>query len=104
VVEAIDRVRGGHGMAVVSKPFSETQRLGLVCLADRYRLARDDEDPDALLLAGPNESGGFVRFAPRPERIPRGPSFAPRVADALACADRALGLGLGPLEPARAAR
>ena len=104
VVEAVDRVRGGSGMAVVSKRFEATQRLGLVYEADRYRLAREDEDPDAALFAGPNESGGSVRFAPLPDRITRGPSFAPRVAAALACADRALDLGLGALEPARAAR
>jgi hypothetical protein len=103
-VEAIDRVRGGHGMAVVARRFEETQRLGLVYEADRYRLARDGEDADASLVAGPNVSGGFVRFAPIAERVPRGPSFAPRVACALECADRALDLGLGALEPARAAR
>ncbi len=104
VVEAIDRVRGGSGMAIVPRRFEATQRLGLVFEADRYRLAREGEDADGALFTGPNESGGFLRFVPVGERIPRGPSFAPRVADALACADHALDLAIGTLEPARAAR
>ena len=55
-------------------------------------------------LAGEGDGGRFVVYLPDPARVERGPSFAPRVARALAWADREQSLGIGPLEPAAAMR
>ena len=65
-----------------------------------HRFAAEGETPDAQLLHGPSVTGSFMRYQPDPERCPIGPSLAPRVVDAFALADRELGTGLGPLEPA----
>jgi hypothetical protein len=68
-----------------------------------YRVAGRGEQPDGALVAGPSDAGGFVSFRPRADRVPRGASFAPRMAAALRLADAELGTGLGTLDPARSA-
>ena len=69
-----------------------------------YRRSEPGEEPDAIVLAGPSNVGGFVRFELAAGRAPAGPPLAPLVAAGMAWADRELDLGIGPLAPAREAR
>jgi hypothetical protein len=64
------------------------------------RAATDGEVADGSLLLGPGPMGGFVRLTFDPARTPVGPSIAPRAAAGFTWADRELGTGFGPLEPA----
>jgi hypothetical protein len=50
-------------------------------------------------MRGPSVVGGFVRVNFEPDRVPVGPSIAPRVVDAFAYADEAFSAGIGPLTP-----
>lgn len=100
VLEGSDRQRAGAGWIDVPTSFDETCEHALVAEGDRYRRARDGEEHDGLFVIGPGGRGGFVRFAPDAQRTPAGPSLAPRVCRAFAWADRELGTGIGPVEPA----
>jgi hypothetical protein len=99
-----DAKRIGGGWRVVSERFSETRALELVEREGGYRLAADGEAKHADLMLGPSDVGGFVRFTPVPERVPVGPSFAPRVASAFAFVERELGIAFGPLATAKSMR
>jgi hypothetical protein len=105
LLEAVDRRRGsGGGILVPGRGSGRSERHALCGGPDGFRRAAPDEEPDATLWVGPGDGGRYVRFVPDPERVPIGPSLAPRVAAALAWADATFDLGLGPLEPARPAR
>lgn len=104
VVTAADARRAGGGWTTLPRRRDSTEQRSIVERDGGYALAGEGERPDGSLLLGPSQIGGFVRFTPEPSRVPAGPSLAPRVAAALALADRALGTAIGPLEPARPAR
>jgi len=104
VLAAADATRAGGGWTSTPEQREDTRELSLVYDGAGYRLAREGEVPGGTLSVGPGDMGGFLRFAPDPAHTPVGPSLAPRVAQAFACADRELGLDLGPLEPAREVR
>jgi hypothetical protein len=53
--------------------------------------------PDAELLVGPSDLGGFVRFTPDPDRYPKGPSLAPDVASAFEVAQTHFDVPVGGL-------
>jgi hypothetical protein len=105
VLEAADGKRSGGGLAIAQRGVAETERVSLVQQRDgTFRIAGASEQPDALALLGPGPVGAFLRIDLVSERTPVGPSVAPRVAAAIACADAHFGLGIGPLEPARDVR
>ncbi len=104
LVQGADAHRFGGGWTTVSKVERESHEHALARADGGYRLASAGEAADASLLIGPSNIGGFVRFTPDPTRTPRGPSIAPDVVAAFALADREVGTGLGPLEPAEAVR
>jgi len=104
VVEAADARRGAGVRTFFPGDRDRTEIHGLVEESGRYRLAKSDEARSASLVTGPSNQGGFLAFAPDPARIARGPSAAPRAIDAFRVADQDLGVGLGPLEPARSVR
>jgi hypothetical protein len=100
VVSTADANRTGTGIAVVEQVWTENESRPLKWENGSYRFAGEDELPDGTLMRGPNTQGGFLRFAPVPDRCPVGPSLAPRVAAAFALADREWDAGIGPLMPA----
>jgi hypothetical protein len=100
VVAAGAETRWGGAWTNVARRFDETSSWALVGDAAGYRFAEPDETAEAVLEAGPARGGGFVRVRFDVARTPSGPSIAPRAAAALACADRELELGIGPLAPA----
>ncbi len=104
VVAAADAERGGGGWCAIDAALGESELFSLVSEGESYRLAAEGEPPMATLSVGPGDTGGFLRFAPVPGRTPVGPSLAPSVCRAFAWADRELGTGIGPLEPACAVR
>jgi hypothetical protein len=104
VVRAADRNRGGAGYTTVSRRWDSTETRPLRDENGRYRIARTEEKPDAILLTGPGDVGGFVMFGPDPARTPVGPPLAPRVVKAFAFADDKLGTDIGTVDAARPAR
>jgi hypothetical protein len=104
VLELADGQRHGGGMAMTKNRQTETRKAALSWTGDGFRIAADDETPDATAILGPSAMGGFARVDLVPERTPVGPSAAPRVALAIACIDAHWDLGIGPLEPARDVR
>jgi hypothetical protein len=98
VVETADARRAGGAWTTFPSPRTESEMHPLV---REWRLAGDDEEPDASLIIGPSNIGGFIRFQPDPGRTPAGPSIAPAAVSAFAFADQHFNTGLGPLEPAR---
>ncbi len=99
-----DLHRQGSGSATLSRAIDEDLERGLVCGPDGWRFAVDDEPRDATFVLGPGPVGGYAKVLLDPDRTPRGPSVAPRIGAALAFVDRAMELGIGPLEPARDVR
>jgi hypothetical protein len=85
LVDAADANRGGGGWLTVERQWHETE---------------EHEVPGGTLVVGPSAVGGFVRFTPSPGTVEVGASVAPAVVVAFAHADRELGTGIGPLEPA----
>ncbi|HJZ62637.1 MAG TPA: ATP-grasp domain-containing protein [Miltoncostaeaceae bacterium] len=104
LVAAADRVRGGGGWLATKAISSGQGEHPLVREDGVYRRSEPGEEPDATVLAGPSNVGGFVRFEPAAGRAPAGPPLAPLVAAGMGWADRELDLGIGPLAPAREAR
>lgn len=104
VVEGADAVRGGGGWTVLRQSRTRTETRPLMEHGDRYRVARPSEKPDAVLSVGPSDVGGFLHFAPDPERVPVGRSLAPRVIRAFATADREFFTRIGPLDGPREVR
>jgi hypothetical protein len=104
VLPAADATRWGGGWSMLPVDWSETESVSVRFEDGRAVVAADDEERDGELLRGPNAVGGYVRIDLEPERTPKGPSVAPRVAAALALADELWDAGLGPLEPARPVR
>ncbi|HEX6417790.1 MAG TPA: ATP-grasp domain-containing protein [Acidimicrobiales bacterium] len=99
LVAAADARRAGGGWLTVGTRITETAEHPLALRHGRAVPAGDGPS-DGTLEVGPSAEGGFVRFLADPDRTPVGPSVALRVCAALAWADEALGLGLGPLHPA----
>jgi hypothetical protein len=104
VVEAADRTRQGGTWVVVSGSRETTERFDLAADGDSLRPAREGEAAAARVEFGPGNAGPFLRIHPSPGAVPAGPSLGPWAVKALAAADARLGLGLGPLEPARPVR
>jgi len=104
VVEAADARRGTGIRTFFTGEREQTEIHQLAEDSGRYRLARRGEASSAVLVTGPSNLGGFLAFSPHRESIARGPSVAPRAVDAFRVADENLGVGLGPLEPARSVR
>lgn len=105
VLAAADAERAGSAWCTL--PGEAAERLVTRLCGDPakgYREAAEDEEEDASVSCGPSNVGGFVRFEPRRERVPLGPSFAPFAVAGLTFADRSFGLGIGPLEAAREVR
>jgi hypothetical protein len=102
ILTAADARRAGRAGTVVDRPITGTTRRSLF-LRDGGFIVGDTAaagEPDALLTLGPAASGGYLNIVFPPDRTPVGPALAPRVVAALACADAALDLGIGPLLPA----
>jgi hypothetical protein len=99
VVTAADRARAVHSITVVPQPLPERQ-VALRWDGDRL-VDADTHLPDVIVTTGPSPTGGAVRVAPDPARVPVGQPAAGVVAAALAYADRRWELGIGPLEAAR---
>jgi hypothetical protein len=106
VVERADAHRSGRGLAMVERDIDENHSAELVYDEDdgAWRLAGEDEEPDARAVLGPAPSGGYLSISLEPGRTPAGPSVAPRMAAALAWADAHWELDIGPLESARDVR
>ena len=73
VVGAADARRGGGIRTFFPGDRERTEIHGLVEESGGYRMARGDEAGSAILVTGPSNQGGFLAFAPRHERIARGP-------------------------------
>jgi hypothetical protein len=99
-----DAFRQGSGSAMLKKAVEHELERGLVCGADGWRFALDDEPADATFALGPGPMGGYAKVILDSARTPVGPSVAPRIGAALGFVDEALDLGIGPLEPARDVR
>jgi hypothetical protein len=103
ILEVADRERSGGGMAMTERKETENRKADLVWTGAAFRIAAKGETADATAMLGPSSVGGFLKVELVPDRTPVGPSAAPRVALALACADAHWDLGIGTLEPAREA-
>lgn len=101
VVSSANTRRAGAGSVVIPGVKLSTAVLSLVEDGSGYREVVDGERPDAELLVGPSDLGGFVRFTPDPERTPAGPALAPRVAAAFRLAQTRFSVPLGGLLPPR---
>ncbi len=99
-----DETRWGGGWSMIPTRFDETETVRVRFEGEALRVARPDEVSDGELLSGPNAVGGYVRLNLEPDRVPKGPSIAPRVVAALALADELWDAGIGPLEPATPVR
>jgi hypothetical protein len=95
VIERADAQRWGGAWTVLSTTFDENSVTPLCSDGSGYRVATTAEEADARLTVGPGFKGGFVRFQPKPERTPAGPSLAPRAVAAFACADALFDTALG---------
>lgn len=106
VLEAADAKRAAHTIALTDERPADTTTLSLARAGDAWRVRGEDEpgEPDATALYGPSDAAGFLRFKAEPAVVPVGPSYARFAASALMWADREMGLGIGPLEPARDVR
>ena len=89
LLEAGDRVRWGGGWTPVGRRFESTHVEKLARDGETFRVAADDEDPDATLTLGPGAMGGFPPRRAQLDRTPVGPSLGPLVAAAFAYADAA---------------
>lgn len=103
ILEAADRHRRGGAMQFLDVPREATESLELVCDGG-WRLAAPDEPAHAEVRIGPASTGGIVLVSLSPDHTPVGEPVAPRVVEIFACLDAVLGLGVGPLEAARAVR
>lgn len=99
VVEAADRSRVLHGMAITETPRHSTEEVRVRWDGERVVMASDAE-ANATLTTGPASLGSFTRFALDAAEIPVGSSAAPIVAAGLRHADELWGLGIGELIPA----
>lgn len=100
ILEAADRRRWGAGWTTVERCWLDTRRHPVVVEGDGdYRLAGEDEEPHATLMAGPSATGGFLRVAFAPQHRPGTRSMATSVVAAFALADEVLDAGIGPLAP-----
>ncbi len=62
------------------------------------------ETADGTITLGPSGVGRFVLYAPKPETVAIGSSFAPRAVEAFGHVDQKFGTDFGPLEPAKDVR
>lgn len=99
IVEHADAHRAGGAYSVLPEA-ADGVGHGVVVDGDRLRRASEGEVADASFALGPSGVGGFIHYAPAPERTPVGPSFAPAAVRAFAYADEAFSTGFGPLESA----
>lgn len=94
---------GSHTVLPGPSPFGgETKSFALASsdnlsnsgeLSDSGTFRLSEEGPSSgTLTVGQSTSGTFLRFVPDPILTPRGPSLAPVVLSAFACAERELGL------------
>ena len=97
VVTAADARRAGAGSVVIPGLRPKTAALAVVRDGTAYRPAGDRDVPDAELLVGPSDLGGFVRFTPDPARYPKGPALAPQVAAAFELAQTYFDVPVGGL-------
>lgn len=96
---ADDDRRGSFGLTTPHR-FEAPGEAWLRWADDGWR-AVEEADADAHARWGPGPTGGFLNVRMlQPRRVPRGPSFAPRVAAFAAWADAHLGTDLGPLQGA----
>lgn len=101
IVSHADAHRAGGGSLIVQRRVTSQreQRLGFT-KGGALGPVEEDDPADFVVVLGPAAAGGFLRVIIDPERAPIGPSIAPRVLEAIAWADSAWQLGIGPLEPA----
>jgi hypothetical protein len=104
IVEAADRTRGGGTWTPLPGTRETTEKFDLAADGDSLRPARDGEPAVARGEIGQGQTGLFLRILPTPGCVPTGPALAPWAVKAMAAADARFGLGLGPLEAARAVR
>jgi hypothetical protein len=104
VLAVADRTRAGGAWTVTHAGADATRELPVVFEDGACRPAADGRPADGVLSFGPSGVGGFVRLALDPARVPAGPPVGPLAVAAFALADERFGTGIGPLEPARAAR
>jgi len=103
LLEAADATRSGGAWAFTGRA-GDGEKHRLLLEGGAWRQAGDAEQAAATLTHGPSNLGGLIRLDLDPARVAPGPPVAPLAAAAFAFADSELGTGLGPLEPARAAR
>ena len=99
ILTAADAHRAGRTGTIVKRNITEIVREGLRFEGGRV-VSAGEQEPDANLILGPAAAGGYLNISFVPERTPIGPSLAPRAVAALAYADAAYDLGIGPLEAA----
>ncbi|MDQ3305407.1 MAG: hypothetical protein M3535_05400 [Actinomycetota bacterium] len=101
ILDAADQCRWGAGWTTVERSWSASERHPIVAEGPDggYRLAAEDEEPDATIMAGPSATGGFLRVAFSPQHMTVGRSMASSVVAAFALADAALNAGIGLLTP-----
>ena len=88
---------GSHTVVPGVSPFGEETKSFALALPDdsgAFRLSEKGPSSGTLTV-GQSTSGTFLRFVPDPILTPRGPSLAPVVLNAFACAERELGLPVG---------
>ncbi|MEO1267344.1 MAG: hypothetical protein AAFX99_04540 [Myxococcota bacterium] len=97
-----DAHRAGSAVAMTSRTITETVKTYLVFDAHTatFDTAPDADSAHAVARLGPSPMGGYLAISFFPEHTPTGPHLAPRASAALAWADAAWDLGIGPLEPA----
>lgn len=100
VVSSADATRGGGCHTLYRGDREETTYVGVARRAGRYTVLPEGESGDGVLVFGPSNEGGFVRYQPDWTAVRRGPSFAPTAAEIFAFTDAEFGTGLGPLEAA----
>jgi len=105
LVRSADAHRWGGGGVLLSTVQPErTERRAVVLSGGPVLPARHGELPEAELMLGPSQVGGFLRLELTQGCLPAGARIAPRVVEAFALADRLWGTGLGATTAAPDAR
>jgi hypothetical protein len=101
VLERADLRRAGSARMNLPRQCAAARAFAVARRGARLvRASRPQRGAGRLWLGPTVGEGSFLVFAPDPERTAVGPSFAALAAEAFRLADRELGTGIGPLEPA----
>jgi hypothetical protein len=99
LIERADASRRGGTWRAIPTPLPGAEPRPLAWNGEGWRDA-GDATPDAVLVSGKSEIGGFLRLGFEPARTPAGPSVGERAAAFYAFCDRELGTAVGPLTAA----